>query len=337
MRDQKIDILRFIGLALIILAHSGVAGIMYQLRNFDVPLMVLISGLSFQLTFKTEPYSEYLFKRVKRLVFPVWIFLTIYFLVLFAIFPDSPQLSSKVINESFLFLGGIGYVWIIRVFLLVALVAPLIYSWSRAERSNLKFLASVISVYIGYELLYAYITHDQNGILNSFLEAIVFYIVPYAAVFSIGLRLPELKRTEVYLFIGLMLIVFVGTGCFYYSLSDKLMPTQLYKYPPRAYYLSYAIIFSLTAWISIEKIIMILEKIKIISLVDFAGRNTIWMYLWHIPLVGAISLPVYFKYPIIITTSFLLTYLQVNLLRSMVFSRLRSDRLKRNLNLIFTG
>ncbi len=337
MRDQKIDILRFIGLALIILAHSGVGGIFFQARNFDVPLMVLISGLSFQLAFKSEPYSEYLIKRIMRLVLPVWIFLTFYFLISYLIDPNNSQLNSKTISESYLFLGGIGYVWIIRVFLLVALIAPFIYSISHKQPSNFKFMSIVAIVYISYELLYAFISHQEGGIFSVFFEATVFYMLPYAVVFSIGLRLPLLARRGVFVFLGLMLLVFITLGYLYYNEEGKLIVTQLYKYPPRAYYLSYAIFVSLLAWIYIDSIILVLNKVKLLSLIDFAGRNTIWMYLWHIPLVGLISLTVYLKYPIILTVSFLLTFLQIKLFRSVVFPKLKSDRLKRNLNLIFTG
>ncbi|SFK21637.1 hypothetical protein SAMN04488079_106193 [Methylophaga sulfidovorans] len=47
MRDHRIDLLRFIGLSMIIFAHVGPPSILFQLRNFDVPLMVLISGMSY--------------------------------------------------------------------------------------------------------------------------------------------------------------------------------------------------------------------------------------------------------------------------------------------------
>ena len=131
-RDEKIDLLRFIGLAMIILAHVGSPTIILQLRNFDVPLMVLVSGASFALAYRNEPYASYVWKRIKRLLFPTWIFLTAYFSIMFATgFPMAlPDLNK--IAESYLLLSGIGYVWIIRVFLLVALVSPLILKFNNS-------------------------------------------------------------------------------------------------------------------------------------------------------------------------------------------------------------
>lgn len=117
MRDFKIDILRFIGLFLIILAHTNVPSIIFQLRNFDVPMMVLISGIVFSLSYRaTQNYPEYLWKRVKRLVLPVWIFLSLFFVFLFVFKNNDPRLNIETVLNSYLFINGIGYVWIIRVF-----------------------------------------------------------------------------------------------------------------------------------------------------------------------------------------------------------------------------
>jgi len=74
LRNERIDFLRFLGLCMIILAHVDPSDGLFQLRNFDVPLMVLISGVSFGLSYKGEPYGSYVWKRVKRLLLPVWIF-----------------------------------------------------------------------------------------------------------------------------------------------------------------------------------------------------------------------------------------------------------------------
>ena len=43
-RNIKIDFIKFLGLFAIILAHVGPNEKIFQLRNFDVPLMVFISG-----------------------------------------------------------------------------------------------------------------------------------------------------------------------------------------------------------------------------------------------------------------------------------------------------
>ena len=47
-RDFRIDFLRWIGLTLIVLAHVKAPFGVTQLRSFDVPLMVFVSGLCFK-------------------------------------------------------------------------------------------------------------------------------------------------------------------------------------------------------------------------------------------------------------------------------------------------
>ncbi len=103
MRNEKIDLLRFIGLIMIIFAHVGYSGFFMQIRNFDVPLMVVVSGMSFSIGYKNESYIQYLWKRVKRLLFPVWIFLTIYFSTLLLVLPSAEALNLRTILRSYYF------------------------------------------------------------------------------------------------------------------------------------------------------------------------------------------------------------------------------------------
>lgn len=104
MRQKNIDILKSIGLICIILAHVNPPKIIFQARNFDVILMIIISSYLFFCSSSTidsfSAYIQYVWKRVKRLLFPTWIFLTLYFLLntLFNI----QTLNFKVILSSYL-------------------------------------------------------------------------------------------------------------------------------------------------------------------------------------------------------------------------------------------
>lgn len=104
MRKKNIDILKSIGLICIILAHVNPPKIIFQARNFDVVLMIIISSyLFFCSSSKIDSFSayiQYVWKRIKRLLFPTWIFLTLFFLLntLFNI----QTLNFKVILSSYL-------------------------------------------------------------------------------------------------------------------------------------------------------------------------------------------------------------------------------------------
>ena len=123
-RDLSIDLLRFIALTGIIIAHIQPAPFWMQLRNFDVPLMLFLSGVSYRISGgNKQGYWSYALKRFMRLVLPVWVFLTVYF-ALYGfmkgkLFPTKTIISYYSLMTSW-------FVWIIRVFFVIALVSPLI-------------------------------------------------------------------------------------------------------------------------------------------------------------------------------------------------------------------
>ena len=133
-RDSSIDLMRFIGFSLIVLAHIGMSrqageSALFQLRSFDVPLMVFVSGLAFSGK-NTGAYLPFVFKRTLRLLLPVYIFVTAYILLnpVLADLGWVEEYSQKQIagTYSLRLNPSIGYVWIIRVFLIVMLLTPLL-------------------------------------------------------------------------------------------------------------------------------------------------------------------------------------------------------------------
>lgn len=147
-RDIKIDFMRFIGISLIILAHVSPPNLIFQLRNFDVPLMVILSGYLYSIKNKQKNKFNlsYFLKRFRRLVIPVWIFLSILFIGIFLINPK--MITLKLLLTSFTLYTGIGYVWIIRVYLIIALFGEILI-----KIINKNIIILFIS-YLIYELWY---------------------------------------------------------------------------------------------------------------------------------------------------------------------------------------
>ena len=75
-----IDYLKVLGLLLVILAHVNCPSPLMQVRSFDVPLLVFVSGFLASKSYSGHNAKGYYWKRIKRLVFPAWIFLTFFFL-----------------------------------------------------------------------------------------------------------------------------------------------------------------------------------------------------------------------------------------------------------------
>ncbi|THB71513.1 MAG: acyltransferase [Gammaproteobacteria bacterium] len=337
MRNSKIDILRFVGLAMIIAAHSGLPSVLYQLRNFDVPLMVLVSGMSFGLSYKSnETYFMYLWKRFKRLVIPVWIFLTFYFIVLWLFIPGSSDLQIDKIISSYSLERGIDFVWIIRVFFLVALVSPLMFSFHKRTDCQKKYFLFFALIYLAYEILRLYsLPYIQEGAGKS-ISLISHYIIPYAVIFAIGLRIPQLSKNQVGFLSALNLGIAVLLGIGLSFASGKIVPTQAYKYPPSIYYFSYALFVACFLWVHKELLERLIEIFRIKSFVLFCARNSIWIYLWHIPAVKAVDANYIVKFFIAFSSAVIITYMQVSVVEYFL-QVMPNDTMKRNIKAVFAG
>ena len=312
MRDEKIDIMRFVGLAMIILAHIGAPPLIWQLRNFDVPLMVLVSGLSLGFCATGQSYAAYVWKRIKRLVFPVWIFLTAYFLLIYTTGYPIQLSNAESIPRSYLLLSG--YSWIIRVFVLVALVAPVLWRWNYQIRSHTRYWSLLGAVYLGYELLrYATIGSGAGEIF----ESTVLYLIPYALVFAVGLRLPELSRNQVLRATVGLFVICSAVGVALYAVSGKFIFTQEFKYPPSLYYLSYALGMSGVVWLTADALLVTIKRLGLLKPVLFVAQNSMWIYLWHMPFVDMFHLPFYIRYPCVFASASLATLVQVKCVNQM--------------------
>ncbi len=338
MRNQQIDLLRFIGLAMIILAHVEPPNLIFQLRNFDVPLMVLVSGMSFGLAFKRESYLQYVWKRVKRLIFPVWIFLTVYFFILFMLKSSLEDLSYQTIFDSYFFMDGIGYVWIIRVFILVALVAPFIYFCDENIESNNRYFLNLLLVLLIYEgCRYYSMPYITEG-FGKHISLVGFYLIPYSLLFAFGLRFRRINDREMHRLLMFFIMCFLGLMILLWYQTGSFVQTQDYKYPPSIYYLSYALMVFIIIWIFSGKICKKAAKSTIISnSILFIAKNTIWIYLWHIPLLKLINVDFIVKYFVILFVSTCIVVFQVWLVNSVLIRMTSSTKVKKNLKILLTG
>ena len=328
-RDQSIDILRFIGIALIILAHTFPPDTILNLRCFDVSLMLFVSGLT--LSKRKYDFSLSYFKhRTIRLLLPVYFFLTIYFILAFtcqSIGFDFGINSNHVIG-SYLLQDGIGFVWIIRVFLLIALVTPFILFLKEKTNTAWMFSISLLLVL----LIDALITNGV-GMQNLFVRDYLYYAIGYSVPFIVGLVLPNLnlKQLWIVLFGTLALLIIKGL-LILNPASEEFSPTSLlifnnFKYPPNSYYILYGVLMSTLCYIILVKF----ETYRYLLLFEFIGCNTIWIYLYHIPLIqitGKLSLGWPIRYLMVFVIAFLLTYLQVKLITMLQKKYIWASRLQ---------
>lgn len=328
---------------MIIFAHVNPPNYLFQARNFDVPLMVFVSGMSFFVSRHTNQnltlnhsYLNYVWKRIKRLVIPVWIFLTFYFLFAFTFDTPIQRPDYSKILTSFSLQSGIGYVWIIRVFVLIAIFSPLIGALHGYSSDRKRYIAAFI-VYFFYEFLYkASLIYPSN--FDSFIITdILLFLLPFGTVFLLGMLALNLsKHTNLCISVGFFALFFL-LFLYLYRETGKITPTQNHKYPPTIYYLSYSLGVCYFLWAYADKLLGFCNRVRSIKIILFVARNSIWIYLWHIPLIELTKLPFLSKYFVVFSIAIFITWTQIYFLRTLVLPRIESDRMRNNISLIFTG
>lgn len=257
----------------------GAPPIIFQIRNFDVPLMVLLSGVSFSQFSANNylSYRKYVYSRFLRLILPTWIFLIFYNFVNYTYDLKTPTLNDILLQAS-LFGGSDVGVWIIRIFFSMAIAAPLFYLINRNLKNDKTFYIVTVSAYFVYELSVACskIFFSQD-VLTSIAD-FAFSTIPYAFVFLYGLRINNFEKDIVKLHSVIFGIVWSVYCVALFIKKGMFVPTQLYKYPPQLYYLSFSLFMSTSLFYIIKFTDIKLDRLKIIQ---FIGRSTLWIYLWH--------------------------------------------------------
>ncbi len=306
-RKKYLDIMKFIGVCCLFLAHVQGPFILEEIRGFDVTMMVFISGLlSISSMDKIASKKDYIVKRIKRLVIPTWIFLIVFYFCMIMV-GQTPIISDVI--KSFFFqrdCGLAGGVWIIWVYLVCAIIAPIIYCYI----SNIYHLFWIIILFIFYEVLIIVMPSliDVRFIYYTFCT-----IIPYGLIYTIGMYYHTFKkRTRRNLCICsfiihfvLMLILFIDNGS-YISISN-------FKYPARLYYLSYGLTISI---ILIEILKKNENQIWENTLIRFVSKHSLWIYLWQIMILTVINYILkisnywFLSWIILLGGSFIITWIQ---------------------------
>ena len=274
-RFNYIDFLKFLGLTGIITAHVGCPDAVKMLRSWDVPLMVIVSaflggGSYDRFLGKGGNGVGYAVKRFKRLVIPTWILLLIYFLGRFAS-SGTPEATSKYLYSFGLTRYGIGYVWIILIYLYSALLIPVF----KRIPFNRRSVCAVLVIYAVYE----FCCHHAVGMSSRLIETTFYYIVPYGALTFLGYHYGRMDGKGRKLIIGTSLIIFLVMMVYYRLRTGAFQLVQIAKYPPRLYYLSYGIFCSFAMMeICGRKKLLIYECPP----VRYISKHSLWIYLWHI-------------------------------------------------------
>ena len=268
-RDLRLDYIRVIGILLVIMAHTSLNNYVSNIRPFDVAMLVCVAGASYSFSKPITSFKEYLNylkKRFIRLVIPVWLFLTFYFALTFLLSGEMIY-SFSTMASTYLLLNGIGYVWIFRIMLMMALINPLLRIISdKINGSFSKALMLELALIFFNELLAIiciYVFGDS--ILFKIIKMTVCYFIGYGILSIMGMIFIKLKTNDLVKLIVINGVIVLLSTCIYgvFSPSD-------FKYPPMAQFICYGLFacilfYLLFSWktssnVTINKVIVWLSK-----------------------------------------------------------------------------
>ncbi|MGY5451687.1 acyltransferase family protein [Agarivorans sp. MS3-6] len=284
-RDYKIDLFRVLGVLIIMVAHSHPPGVVFQIRNFGTPLLIVASALATLCIYPNGVNDIWVFykKRFLSLVVPAWKFLVLFFLFFLfwsAISREEYPFSISEIVETFAFYEGIGFFWIFKVYLLLAVITPFSLRFSKSGVSNFSYYLIILLSYIFYEATLMVLERVLSDQVWMVLGKTIFIVFPYSLIFLLALRLERLSSKSIVVASMIFLSFFIFVVTKVYVQDGILLPTQVYKYPPRAYYLAYALFCILSLYIIVfrSRSSCFLEN----RFITWVSKNSLDIYLFHI-------------------------------------------------------
>jgi len=284
-RNLNYDLIRLLGLIVIMIAHSSPPDWLFQLRNFGAPLLVFGSGLTYALIYASREIQTWTFykKRLSKIILPAWIFLAFFFVSFYCasvIAEKSFPFHAVQILKSFVFMQGIDFVWIFKIYVILALATPIcIYLNTHVANDKIYFL-SLIAFYVLYEFLNQSLSPYLAGTIETIFDSIIFIVTPYFLIYLYAFRINRLRGSLVLILATVSFVIFLGMATVKYQEAGVFIQTQAFKYPPTLYYLSYAFFAINIIYLLVKNIDLTGARVK--RTLIWLSSNALWIYLWHI-------------------------------------------------------
>lgn len=255
---------------------------------------------------------------------------------LFDIKVFSEYLKWNMIFSTFL-LNGFGYLWIIRIFIIIAILAPFIVMFFRTKTFYFDVSVIILSIFATTIADY-YFIHMNNKYARYIVVDILLPALTYSSIFILGYKWHAYTRFDKNT-VGFVFLIFIIVAQVYMLFEQQgIIQPQNFKYPPTIIYISFSIVMIVILDFILKSCFDNTASSKYKCII-FLSSNTIWVYLWHIPIVEYFKLTDdklewYVKYAIVVCISFLITFLQVYIIKWIV--RQNPCKLK-FLKVIFTG
>jgi len=278
-RNHKIDNMRALGMILIFLAHSNPPYIVNYFRCFDVILLVFLSNymLDEKKVSTFQSYKSKLVNRIKRILLPTYVFITVFSLIEFVVYriAKRPELFGlhQIINSYLLCENSVGYIWIMKIYILNFVVAPFAFLIIKKANSLIKTVLLLLGetlIYVTCYLLY------QRVIPHNYITWLVFeeWILCFMAYFIVGQEALLNKTTNFWekngwLFWGVILLITIVIN----KISNTPFDPVGGKRPPNVQYLSYGIFITLLLY-------KVMPNARV-RLFEWISRESLMLYFIH--------------------------------------------------------
>jgi len=269
-----------IGTFLVILAHMGVPSSLQNIRTFDVVMLVFISGMSYALSYNNSELLKYIKKRIFKLLVPTYcVLIALFGLAYVACFITgrSQLLSLNTMLHSILFLNdGIGYIWIVRVYLIIAVFSFFSIKAIDAKIGFSKFFMPLVTIIMVVFIQFSTFLYGKN----IFVDSYIIEVLPYCLIAFFGM-LAIKKAKSLDLIMSCSTVIFIVMQVMQILEHNGFNPDG-YKYPPKLYYLSYGVM--------ITCILLKIIPNRRNSIIEWYSTNSFMIYLFHIIFLFALNL-----------------------------------------------
>ncbi len=256
-RYLEIDILRGIAILAMILIHTSyyflnnkAALFTWKWSQFAVPIFIFCSSFLFFQKNKdlTSISFGYFKKRIIRLAYPYFIFLSFFLPLVFLVNPET--ITRKYVTQNILLTGGVSINWLVLLFLYMTIIFPLIVICFKRYKP-IFIIYSIISVASTCLLIFY-----KSPFPNKDIMWLPWSVIPLFTLFFV---LNEHKK-NILLYTAFFSALIFAVSYYVITITGHNLGMYENKYPPTIYFLSYgtlmiALIYLLSKLLIKSKII----------------------------------------------------------------------------------
>lgn len=284
-RKSWIDICRGVGILLVLYGHVlGSDQSRYLIYSFHMPLFFFLSGLVFN-TRDAESYKIFLKKNLKQIILPYYTFAGIT-LILWLIF-IKPAASNHIPQELWGIVYGNGIfpslefnspLWFLPCLFVTKFFYMLIHKYSKSVK--VKYISLVFLGTVGYILSAFFPLIKLPFSIEVAFTAVVFFGFGHLMV-QLTLLKNKIKENT-----WLTAILMSITTFFFAWIHFRMSGLQI---DMRINQLNNILLFYSAAFSGIFAVISISYIVKKNRFIEYIGKNTLLLFIWHYPLYLVIT------------------------------------------------